>query len=107
MCLEVPIHGVREPFLWGVWVSLSRESFERYVSTYKAPVTTDRYFGWLCNALPCYPNTYAMKTMVQVQDGGQRPIVELDELDHPLVQDWRQGISIERAQEIAERVVHR
>jgi hypothetical protein len=26
--IEVPIHGVSEPFMWGVWVSLSKESYE-------------------------------------------------------------------------------
>ena len=26
--IEVPIHGVTEPFMWGVWVSLSEESFK-------------------------------------------------------------------------------
>jgi hypothetical protein len=49
VCLEVPIHGVSEPFIWGVWVSLSRKSFDRYVETCDAPDTDDDYFGWLCN----------------------------------------------------------
>jgi hypothetical protein len=36
-CLEIPIHGVSEPFLWGVWVSLSQKNFDRYVTTYDHP----------------------------------------------------------------------
>ena len=36
--LEVPIHGVEKPFLWGVWVSLSEKSFNRYKETYSDPV---------------------------------------------------------------------
>lgn len=105
--LEVPIHGVSAPFLWGVWVSLSQANFQRYLETYDAPDVTDRYFGWLCNRLPEYPDTYAMKTMVQVRSAGQRPVIELEPTDHPLALDWRQGISIARAQELAERVLHR
>lgn len=107
VCLEVPIHGVSEPFLWGVWVSLSETSFERYVETYDAPDINDCYFGWLCNYLPYYPNTYAMETQVHPRNGNTRPYIELDDSDHLLAVHFRQGISIERAQEIAEKIAHR
>lgn len=107
VCLEVPIHGVTEPFLWGVWVSLSEKNFARYVETYDHPDTSDCYFGWLCNYLPYYPNTYALQTQVHPRDGNARPYIELDETDHPLSVDFREGINIEKAQEIAEQITHR
>ena len=107
VCLEVPIHGVSEPFLWGVWVSLSEKNFARYVETYDSPDTNDCYFGWLCNYLPYYPNTYALKTQVHPREGNARPFIELDDTDHPLSVDFRRGISIEKAQEIAEQITHR
>jgi hypothetical protein len=106
-CLEVPIHGVSEPFLWGVWVSLSQRSFERYTETYDSPDTADCYFGWLCNYLPCYERTYALKTRVHPRAGGERPWIELERSDHPLCVDYHRGISVSRAQEIAEAVAHR
>ena len=28
--LEIPIHGIESPFLFGVWVSLSEKGFNRY-----------------------------------------------------------------------------
>ena len=107
VCLEVPIQGVTEPFLWGVWVSLSKKSFERYVATYDSPDTSDSYFGWLCNYLPYYQNTYAMKTRVHPRESGNRPYIELENTDHPLAVDFHRGISISRAQEIAEHTMHR
>lgn len=107
VCLEIPIHGVSEPFLWGVWVSLSEQNFRRYVETYDAPDTTDRYFGWFCNYLPYYKGTYALKTQVHPRAGGTRPYIVLEETEHPLSVDFHSGISIERAQEIAEAVMHR
>jgi hypothetical protein len=55
VCLELPIHGHADPFVWGVWVSLSAENFARYRETWDAPDTADRYFGWFCNRLPGYP----------------------------------------------------
>ena len=53
--LEVPIHGAEKPFLWGVWVSLSQESFKRYWDTYDDPQVGEGFFGWLCNKIPVYP----------------------------------------------------
>lgn len=35
--LEVPIHGVDQPFLWGLWVSASEASFHRYLDSYDRP----------------------------------------------------------------------
>ena len=52
--LEVPIIGAEEPFTWGVWVSQSRESFERYLSTYYQDQSGDRSFGWLTVTIPGY-----------------------------------------------------
>lgn len=107
VCLEVPIHGVEQPFMWGVWVSLSKQSFDRYVETYENPDLTDRYFGWLCNSLPYYPETFPMKTQVHPRTGNARPYIEPEKSEHPLSIDFHEGISIERAQEIAEHAMHR
>lgn len=107
VCLEIPIHGVAEPFLWGVWVSLSKANFDRYVETCDSPDINDCYFGWLCNYFPYYEKTYALKTQVHPRPGGIRPYIELEESDHPLCVDFHQGLSIEKAQEIAEISMHR
>ncbi len=105
-CLEVPIHGVTDPFLWGVWVSLSAENYQRYLDTCNQPDPTDRYFGWFCNYLPCYENTYALKTRVHTRVGDERPLIELERTEHPLTVDFHDGISVARAQELAEQVMH-
>jgi hypothetical protein len=105
--LEIPIHGVEQPFLWGVWVSLSEKNFNRYVETYDNPDTSDRYFGWLCNYLPYYEKTYALRTEVHPQPGKTRPRIILEKTSHPLSVDFHEGISISRAQEIAEAAMHR
>ena len=104
--LEVPIHGVSEPFLWGVWVSLSEKSYLRYVETYDEPDISDSYFGWFCNYLPCYESTYSLKTNVHPRADGERPYIELQECEHSLYIDFKNGISISKAQEIAEKCMH-
>jgi len=107
VCLEIPILGVAEPFLWGLWVSLSERNFERYVATFDAPDSADCYFGWLCNYLPYYPDTYALKTRVHPRADGLRPWIELEDCGHPLAVDFQRGISPARAQTITEAIMHR
>lgn len=107
--LEVPIHGVSEPFTWGLWVSLSEKSFARYVETYDNPVEGDGFFGWVCNRVPWYPSGETLATDVVVRVGGKRPLLFLHHggaNDHPLIVDQRQGITIAKAQEIAEYLAH-
>ncbi|MBE1162455.1 DUF2199 domain-containing protein [Dyella acidiphila] len=104
--LEVPILGSVEPFLWGVWVSLSEASFKRYLMTWDEPDESDSYFGWFSNRLPHYPDTLNLKTSVRPRKGGLRPCLVLEQSDHPLAMHFHQGLSAEEAQQIAERVMH-
>jgi hypothetical protein len=107
--LEVPIHGVADPFLWGVWVSVSEKSFVRYRDTYDDPVEGDGFFGWLCNTPAVYPSDSPRAADVYVQLGKQRPKVLLQQGDpetDPLVLDQVNGISVARAQQIAEQALH-
>ena len=107
--LEIPIHGVVDPFLWGVWVSLSEKSFQRYRDTYDEPVEGDGFFGWLCNTPDVYPSDASRPSDVHVQLGNQRPKVVLHRSDadtDQFVLDQVNGISVARAQQLAERALH-
>lgn len=107
--LEVPIHGIEEPFLWGVWVSLSQKSFERYYEMYENPVEGEGFFGWVCNDINVYPYSSSRPADVVVQVDNQRPKVILhkgDPEDDQLVIDQNEGISVVRAQELAEKALH-
>lgn len=104
--LEIPIVGIEDPFLWGVWVSVSQKSYDRYRETYNNPDTADCYFGLLCNYLPGYDNTYALRMDVFPQEGRSRPLLRPQKAEHTLARDYIEGISIARAQEIAETCMH-
>ena len=107
--LEVPIHGVEQPFLWGVWVSLSEKSFDRYRETYNEPIVGECFFGWVCNQIVLYPYEHPRPADVVIQGARSRPLVVLhrgDPEDDLLVIDQGQGISVARAQELAERALH-
>lgn len=107
--LEVPIHGVKDPFLWSVWVSTSERSFNHYLETYDSPVEGDGFFGWLCNSINLYPSDSPRPADVYVQSDGTRPKVVLhssrNEADQ-LVIDQQHGITVERAQQLAEQAMH-
>ena len=107
--LEVPIHGIEQPFLWGVWVSLSEKSFKRYWDTYDEPVEGDGFFGWLCNTPSVYPCESSRPADMYVQSGNQRPKVVLHRGDpetDQFVLDQVHGISLDRAQRLAETALH-
>ena len=104
--LEVPIHGVEEPFLWGVWVSQSEANFRRYVDTYPDSPEIET-FGYLSNRISGYPDTVGLHTKVHWRPGKDRPWVELESGDHPLFRDWSTGLTWERAIELATPIFHK
>jgi hypothetical protein len=107
-CLEVPITDGPEPFVWGVWVSLSEKNYRRYVELWSDDAAADEppYFGWFCNRLPGYPDTWLLKTHVHLRAGGKRPTLELEPTDHPLAVEQREGITMARVLEIVSPLLH-
>jgi hypothetical protein len=107
--LEIPIVGESERFAWNVWVSLSETNFVRMRELWnkQGRECEPPYFGWLSTSLPCYPDTLNLKTHVHTRLVGERPFVELEATDHPLAIEQRNGITMQRVQEIAECVLHR
>jgi hypothetical protein len=58
------------------------------------------WFGWFSNRLKGYPDTLNLKCNVQPQDGRQRPLIRLQDPQHPLAIEAREGITFERLREI-------
>lgn len=106
-CVEIPIHGYDEPLVWGLWVSLSERSFGIYCDTFESEEREQEgpFFGWLTAVPPIYPDAM-LKTMVHLRPYPLRPYIELEPTDHPFAVDQRQGISSEKAQAIAEQLLH-
>jgi hypothetical protein len=106
--IEIPVIGSDEVFSWGVWVSLSRESFSKTADLLDTPgrEAEKPYFGWLTTDLPVYPATLNLKTHVHTRPVGERPFVELEPTDHPLAVEQRTGITLDRVREIAAAVLH-
>ena len=107
-CLEVPILDESEPFIWGVWVSLSHKNFDTFLRHFQDEQRSHEgpYFGWLSASLRGYPETENLKTMVHLRDHAQRPFIELEPTRHPLAVEQRTGIPIERVGEILSTYLH-
>jgi hypothetical protein len=107
--LKIPIVGKAVPFEWGVWGTLSKANFQRYWDTYDDDDQSKlgKMFSWLASALDGYPDTLALRCHLVPCNDGQRPLIELQtDQDHPLVRDQINGISLERAIELARPVLH-
>ena len=101
-CLELPVLGEADPFVWGVWVSLSKESFRQYTDHFDDAKQSHigPFFAWLASELPLYPSTQLLKTLLHLRDDGIRPRIELESTDHPLSVEQRTGITVDRVAEI-------
>jgi hypothetical protein len=106
--LPIPIVGSKDEFTYGIWTSLSAESFKRVVELWDDPRRTEEppYFGWLSNSILGYPETLNLKTNVHTSALELRPTIVLESTDHPLAVEQREGMPIERLREIAELHLH-
>ena len=107
--IPIPIIGSEALFMWGVWVSLSREHFFRMSELWNDPKIVEEppYFGWLSNNIPVYPNTLNLKTNIFSRNVKHRPYIELEPTNHPLALEQRRGITCERVEEIAAIMMHK
>ena len=108
-CIEIPVLDMDELFVWGAWVSLSGESFERVKELWTATSLENEpaKFGWLCNRIRAYPDTYALRTNVRLRSNNLRPSIELHQSDHPLAVEQSEGITRARVEEIVAAMFHR
>lgn len=104
--LEVPIIGAGAALGWGVWLSQSPANFDLYTATLKESDPAEREtVGYLSNRLPGYPDTLGL-VMKAHWRRIERPRLEPQPVAHPLVADWRDGISLKRAIEFVTPILH-
>lgn len=103
-CVEIPIIGTNDVFIWGVWISLSEANFKIVKEHWNNQELLEPMLGWFSTALPCYPDTINLKAKVNHRADGIRPYIELEPTDHPLAVEFRSGMTIERVQQIAQEL---
>ena len=108
-CLEIPVINHEDPFIWGVWVSISKENFFEFQELIGKEKRSQfgPYFGWLSAHIRMYPKTENLKAMVHIRDNGQRPYIKIEKNGHPLAIEQEHGITIQRVAEIYSCIVHK
>jgi hypothetical protein len=104
----VPVIGLEEPFVWGVWAEVSPKNFVRTneLWTTEGRENEAAFPGWLNTQLPVFGDTFNLEVMVQTQVVGKRPHFTVVEEEHPLAVEQRDGITLRRVEEIAEKMLH-
>jgi hypothetical protein len=102
-CLEIPVADSSEKLVWGVWISVSLESFRYILDRWSAPIAEDEppRFGWLCNWVKGYPEPKEIRCHVFLRSGDLRPRIVLQPSDYPLAVEQHGGITMDRVLEIA------
>lgn len=108
--IEIPIIGFEEVFLWGVWARVFEKEFQIIESHWTTPEREKLigpFKGRLNNRLSQYPDTLNLKCTIEIQPVDSRPLFQIAEPDHPLAIEQRDGISLERVQQIASNLMHK
>ena len=109
-CLEIPIIGSDEVFLWGLWASVREEVFDEIEDCWELHARENSrgpFKGRLANSLAEYPETLNLKVKILLQPVGTRPLFLVEESTHQLALEQAQGISRDRALHLASLVMHR
>lgn len=99
-CLEIPIIGSDDVFLWGLWASVREEVFDEISECWELvgrEKSRDPFKGRLGNSLAEYPETLNLKLRIVLQRVGARPLFVVEETDHPLAIEQSSGITRDRA----------
>ncbi|MXN93186.1 DUF2199 domain-containing protein [Flavobacterium sp. Sd200] len=87
-----------EKLNYGLWVSLSEQSFYDYMNNYDDKEREGKYFGWISNNLIGYDKTIEIPTDVVLGQNGNRPeVIPHKSFNHPFINDYYKGISLEEA----------
>ena len=108
-CLEIPIIGSKDPFLWGLWVSVLEEVYDQisdYWEVEGREHSQGPFKGRVANSLSIYAGTLNLKCELLIQPVGTRPLLKLLEDWHPLTAEQRNGITPDRALELAGLLLH-
>ena len=103
--LTIPINEVCEDLDYGIWVSLSEKSFNEYKTEFKDNAEGKTYFGMISNEIPDYKeSTLGLHVNVSTRSGGIRPELSIHKIEHDLISDLENGISIKEAEKRIERM---
>ena len=105
--IEIPIINYKENLNFDIWTSISEENFIKRNEDWENAnrINNEPYFGWLQNEIPTYKNTLNLKTISKENEPGIIPNAEILEENNQLQVDQQNGITLEKAIEIAQKIL--
>ena len=106
--LEIPVLDYEQNFIWSVWASVSKQSFEKITERWYEPGREeDRpFFGWLMTQVDPYQPTLHLKLKIQNRPVGTVPEFTLEPGEHELSVDQEQGVTFEQVKELLHFLLH-
>jgi hypothetical protein len=106
--IVLPVRDAPADFEWGVWVSLSEESYRRTGELWEQEGRESEppYFAFIQSEFGPYPSTLNLHSWLYTQPVGERPLAELEPTRHPLAREQREGIDMARVHELAAAALH-
>jgi hypothetical protein len=108
-CLQIPIIGSEEVFLWGLWALIKEEAFNEISDSWEEDGREQRhgpFKGRLANSLKIYPDSLNAKVRIILQPVGTRPLFELEEPERSIAVTQASGISKSEANKLAATLLH-
>jgi hypothetical protein len=104
--LTQKVNKACETLQYGLWVSLSEKSYMDYKENFNNPNHETAYFGWLCNNIVEYGNTFLIPCDVMTKSGNDRPeIFPHEDYEHPFVRDYYNVISKAEAKNRIDKII--
>lgn len=91
----LPVNDLEEDFGFGVWVSVSEKSWNIYDEGFDSgDYAFEQCFGYLMHDIPGFPNSFLMHCNVKMRPGNLRPLIELQDTEHPLGNAQCRGVDV-------------
>jgi hypothetical protein len=103
-CLEVPIIGTDEMFIWGLWARMNETDFDEISDHWEREGRENLvgpYKGRLANALPIYTDTLNQRVEIRISPVGTRPLFMMEDAGTVLFDEQHSGLSPQKATEYA------
>jgi hypothetical protein len=102
-CLEIPVLGCEDPFMWGVWARVKVEVYDEISANWQVAgreKSTGPYKGRLANVLSVYTETLNVRVKIKISEVGVRPLFLVED-ESDIGEEQRFGITQKQASEKA------
>ena len=107
--LAIPIRGEKSAYCWGVWSEVAESAYAHAFNTWthRKRDRTPPFPGQLANTLPGTEPTLGLPGLVHLGERGEIPRFTFEaDVDHPIAQQQREGVSREQVIEWASGALH-